>query len=116
MGGGRSILCVPYDLAIRSIQAPTSCGQSWVFLLVVTGLALVHEVLRVEADVRIVAVLVVQPYLMMDYLARLLMTYLAQPAINGQPVVDVCTPCPLPCSCLIELFLGQHSLAPLVCA
>ena len=39
-------------------------------------LALVLEALRVEADVWVVAVLIVQPYSMVDYMPRLLVALL----------------------------------------
>lgn len=57
------------------------------------GLAFVFEALRVQADIRVVAVVVVEPDGVVYYEARLLSAYLAEPAVNGQPAVDVRPPC-----------------------
>ena len=94
---------------MRAIQTSARCGASWISLFIVTGLSLVEEVVRVEADVRVVAVVIVQPYNVVDYPTRLLTTYLAQPAIQCYPVVNVGLPCSLPRFASVELFLGQHS-------
>ena len=53
----------------------------WVSLFVVAGLALVEEALGIEADVWVVAIDVVQPYCVMDYLPRFLSAYLTEAAI-----------------------------------
>jgi hypothetical protein len=47
----------------------------------VAGLALVEEALRIEANVRVITVDVIQPYSVMDYLARFLSAYLTKAAV-----------------------------------
>jgi hypothetical protein len=86
----------------------------WIFLFVVTCLAYILEVLLVQADGRVVTVHIIQPYLVvMDDQARLLVTQLTDPAVDGQPLVDVCLPGSAPGLTLVELFLVQtaHVLA-----
>lgn len=90
---------------MRAIQTSARCGASWISLFIVTGLALVEEVVRVEADVRVVAVVVVKPDNMVNYPTRLIPAHLAQPAIHGQPAVYVCLPGTSPGWCLIEFLL-----------
>ena len=102
------IIRIPYNLAVLAIKAAAWCSFPRISLLVVAGLALILEALRVEADVWVVAVGIVQPYLVVDYQPRLLVAYLAQPAVQCDPVVDVGLPCALPCLAPIELLLGQH--------
>jgi hypothetical protein len=55
----------------------------------VTGLALIHEVLRVQTDLRVIAVHIVEPYLMVYYQTRLIVAYLAQPAVQRYPCIDI---------------------------
>ena len=107
--GSCLIVCVSYNLAIRAIQASTSHSLARIALFVVARLALILEALRIETDVWVVAVDVVQPDSMMNYQTQLLVTYLAQPTIQCYPVIDIGLPCSLPRFALIELFLGQHS-------
>ena len=75
------------------------------------GLALILEVIRVEAYGRVVAVRVVQPYLVMYYQPRLLVALLAHPSIHSYTHINVGLPGPAPRLGFIELFLGQHCLA-----
>ena len=75
-------------------------------------LALIHEVVRVQTDVWVVAVDVIQPDLMVHDLARLLLTDLTDPAVYGQPFVYVCLPGQPPGLGFIELFLVNMSRPP----
>ena len=89
-------LCVPNYFTIRTILHPSRCTPSRVDLFIVTGLAFIPEVLRVQADGWIVAVVIVQPDLMMDDQPRLSLAYLAGPTIYSQPVLYICSPGPAP--------------------
>jgi hypothetical protein len=71
----------------------------------VTGLTFIHKVVKVQADLWVVAVLIIQPYLMVYYLTRLIMTDLTQPAIYSQPIVYISLPSQAPGFGLVELFL-----------
>ena len=102
-----SILRVPYDFTIRTIKASPRCGDPRILLLVVAGLALIKKILRVQADLWIVAVLIIQPDLMVDNEPRLLTTDLTGPAVHGFPLINEGLPCPPPGSGLVELFLGH---------
>jgi hypothetical protein len=73
----------------------------------VTGLALIKESLRVQADVRVVAVDVVQPYGMMYDPPRLVATHLTEPAVHSQPLCYESLPRTFPCAAFIELLLCQ---------
>ena len=73
-----------------------------------TSLALVKEVLRIETDVWIVAVDIIQPYLVVDYQPRLHATDLADAAVHSHPLLNERIPHTLPCFSLIKLFLSQH--------
>ena len=110
MGGvGRgSILCVPQNLSIRPIQAPTWSRSPWVSLFIVTSLALIEEELRVQTYLWIVAVGVIEPDSVMDNESRLFATDLTHPTIDGEAIVDEVFPCSLPCCALVELFLSHH--------
>ena len=77
-----------------------------------TCLTLVHKIVRVQADHRIVAVRIIQPYLVVNYSTRLIVTYFTQPAIYSQPCIDVCLPGLPPRWCLVELFLVQPDDLP----
>ena len=107
MGGVGPFLIrgISYDLAVRAIQAAPRCCLPWVAFLVVTRLTLIHKVIEAQADLWVVAVLIVQPYLVVYYSTRLIMAYLTQPAVNGQPVVYVALPGHPPRFAFIELFL-----------
>ena len=105
MGGGRSVVCVPQDFSVRSVKAPTRCRFPRISFFVMTGLAFVSEVLGVEADVRVVAVVVVQPRLVVYDLSWFNSADLADPSVDCHPFVDVSLPCPLPRFCFIKLFL-----------
>ncbi len=102
-----SIIRVTYNFPIWTVQASARCGKSRVSFLVVACLALIEESLRVQADVRIVAVDVVQPYGMVYDLPRLVATHLTEPAIHSQPLCYESIPCAFPCSAFIKLFLCQ---------
>ena len=78
-----------------------------------TRLALVSEVCRVQADGRVVAVVVVQPDLMVDDQPRRLTADLAGPAVYSLPLFDIARPGSLPGFGLVKLFL-IHRLTPLV--
>jgi hypothetical protein len=73
----------------------------------VTGLALIQKVLRIETDLWVVAVLIVQPYPVVYYQPRLLATDLTEPTILSYALIDEGLPGPAPCLCLVELFLGH---------
>jgi hypothetical protein len=73
----------------------------------VARLALQLEVVRVETDLWVVAVVIVEPDDVVHYLARLFTTYLTQPSICGQPIVYIRPPCFLPGWASVELFLVQ---------
>ena len=103
----RAIICIPYNFPIWTVQASARCCQSWVSFLVVTGLALIKESLRVQADVRVVAVDVVQPYGMVYDLPRLITTDLAQTTIHRYSVINKGLPSTAPGSAFIELFLSH---------
>ena len=70
-----------------------------------TGLTFILEVRRVQADLWIVAVLIVQPDLMVNDQARLIMTDLTQSAIYSQPTIYISLPSQAPGPGLVELFL-----------
>ena len=74
-------------------------------------LALVSEVCRVQADGRVVAVVVVQPDLMVDDQPRRLTADLAGPAVDSLPLFDISSSGSLPCLGLVKLFL-VHRLSP----
>ncbi len=111
---GFLILAVSNYLAIWTIQASTRCCFPWVSLLVVTSLALIEEVGRIEADLWVVAVHIVKPYLVMDYEPRLHATHLADSTIQSHALLNESPPCSLPCLGLVELFLSQHLSGSLV--
>jgi hypothetical protein len=77
----------------------------------VTRLTFILEPLRVQADIWVITIHIVEPYSVMDNQPRLLATYLAQPTIYGQPIVYISLPDTLPWSALVELFLihSTHS-------
>ena len=113
MGGGRSPLCVAYNLTVRPVTAPTGCCFPRIALLVVTSLAFQHEVVRVQRDVRVVAVDVVQPCPPVVHdPARLYTAGLAQPSVDGRPFFDVCVPGASPRLGLVELLLVNVSRPP----
>ena len=77
------------------------------------GLALELEVVRVEADVRVVAIRIVEPNApMVDDLSGLDSARLAKPAVNGQPFVYVRITGASPRLRFIELFLVYVSRPP----
>ena len=106
----QSVTCVPDDLTVRPIEAPARCRPSRVALLVVALLTFISEVARVQADLWVVAVVVVQPYLMMDCLAQLLATLLADTSVNCHPCFYISGPGSTPCLAFIELRLGHSGL------
>jgi hypothetical protein len=74
--------------------------------------ALIFEVVRVEADAWVIAVLIIEPHLIvMHYISQFFPTDLTQPTINGYPLIDKSAPCFLPRSAFIKFFLGQSSQA-----
>ena len=114
MGGVRScrsVVCVTNDFSIRTVKAPTRRCFSWVFLFVVAGLAFIQESFRIETDVWIIAVDVVEPYRMMNNQPWFLTTHLTQPAVYGQPAVDECLPASAPRLAFVELLL-RHGISP----
>ena len=77
------------DFPIWSEGIPAAAFRlSRVLLFVVAVLALISKVLRVEADLRVIAVLVVQPYGMMHDLSEPLPAYLTDAAVLGFPHCD----------------------------
>ena len=78
-----------------------------------TSLTLIKKVVRVEADLWIVAVDIVQPDLVMDYQPRLHATDLTDATIYAHALLYESIPHSLPCFSLIELLLGQHPARPL---
>ena len=110
-GGGplvRLPLSIAYDLAVRAVYAPTWCLFPWVSLLVVASLALELEVVRVQTDLWVVAVDVVEPGSpVVDYLARLYAAGLAESSVDCRPSRYVCVTRTSPCLRLVELFLIQ---------
>ena len=107
MGGGRSCspVCGSQDLAVWSVFAAAWGGLSRVYLFVVARLALVLETLRVEADVWVVAVRIVQPYGMVYDLPWLITTHLTQTTINRYSVINKGLPSTAPGLALVELLL-----------
>jgi hypothetical protein len=78
----------------------------------VTSLADILEVVLVQCDVRVVAVEVIQPYLVVvDDQTRLLVAQLTDAAIYCNTFIYIALPGSQPWPALIELFLGQHCLA-----
>ena len=116
--GGRalplSVRCIAYYFTVRPVSAPTRYSFPRVAFLVVAGLALEHEVVRVQRDVRVVAVLIVEPDLpVMDNLARLYVAGLAQPAVYCHSFGYVSIPSTSPRLGLVELFLVDKQTPPL---
>ena len=73
-----------------------------------TGQANILEVLLIETDLRIITVDIIQPYLVMvDNIARLLVTQLTDTAVYCLAFIYVRLPRTLPWCTLIELFLIQ---------
>ena len=108
MGGSsplRSIRCISQNFSIRPISAAARCFLAWVYFFVMAVLAFVFEVVRVQTYLWVIAVNIIQPYLMVDDLARLIPAYLTQSAINSFPVCDIAQPRPAPWSAQIKLFL-----------
>ena len=103
--GSVLIVRISYDFAVLTVQTAARCDLPGISFFVVTGLALIHEVLRVQADLWVVAVLIVQPYLVVYYQARLVVTYFTQPTIQCHPLVNISLPSHAPGFGLIELFL-----------
>lgn len=103
------IICVPYDLTVWSIPDATRCWFPRIHFFVVAGLALQLEVVRVETDLWIVAVGIVQPDPVVVYdCSWLYSAGLADPTVYRFPAGYVVRPGPLPRSGLVKLFLGQH--------
>jgi hypothetical protein len=73
----------------------------------VACLAFIEESFRVQADVGIVAIDIIQPYGVVHDLPRLITAYLAEPTVDSQPMVYISLPGFLPCLAFIKLFLGQ---------
>ena len=70
------------------------------------GLANILEVILVETDLWIVAVYIIQPYLVVvDDVARFLVAQLTHTTIDGQALIDVSLPGAEPWSALVELLL-----------
>ena len=101
----KSELRVSQNLPVRPVPAAARCRLAWVYLLVVARLTLIPKVIRVKADVRVIAINIIQPDFMMDDLAQLIPAHLAQPAINGPPVCNVPKPSPAPCLALVKFLL-----------
>jgi hypothetical protein len=80
----------------------------------VAGLAFISEVIRVEADLWVFAVVIVKPYLMMDDPPQLLVAYLTDPAVDSLALIYICVSGSSPGGCLVELFLG-HVGPPVFC-
>lgn len=100
--------CIAYYLAIWTISAPAWCRFAWVLLLVVARLAFEHEVVRVQCDLWVVAVCIVEPCPpVVDYLSKLYSAGLAQSAVDGLSFLYVCITCASPRLRLVELFLIQ---------
>jgi hypothetical protein len=59
----------------------------------VAGLAFVLEALRVQCYVWVVAVSVVEPDSMVNYKPRLLVTYFTEPAVYGEPIINISLTC-----------------------
>ena len=114
MGGVRPVLIfrISYDFPVCTISASAWCSQSWISFFVMTCLTLIHKIIRVQADHWVIAIRIIQPYLMVNYSTRLIMAHFTQPAIYSQPCVDVRLPGLPPRWCLIELFLVQHDDLP----
>lgn len=98
-------LRIAYDFAIRAVEAASRYDFSRIYLSIVAGLTFVSEVIRVQADLGIVAVDIIQPRLVMDNQPGLYVANLAQTAVDGQSPTDVGIPCPFPGSGLVKLFL-----------
>lgn len=77
-----------------------------------TGLALIEEVVRVETYLRVIAVDIIKPYLVMYYQPRLHATDLTDAAVYAHALLDKCIAYSLPCLGLIELLLSQHLSDP----
>lgn len=108
----RSVICVADDLSIWAVQAPAWRCLPRVALFVVAGLALVPKAPWVQADIRIVAVDIIQPDSVMYDQPRLIVAHLAHTAIEREPVIDVCLPRSFPRLRLVKLFLC-HSIQPI---
>ena len=108
-----SPFCIAYYFAVRAVFAAAWRVFAWVLLFVVTGLALIGEELSVEADARVVAVVVVQPDLVVHDLPQLLVAHLAHAAIEGHARGDIGITRTAPGRALVELLLVQR-VAPLV--
>ena len=79
----------------------------WIAFFIITVLIFVFKPFRVQAYVWVIAVIIIQPYSMVHYQSRIFMVLLAQPAVNGHPIIDICLSCSEPCLAFIKLFLGQ---------
>ena len=100
-----SIISIPYNLPIGTVKASAFRDLPRIAFFVMTVLAFIQEALRVEADVRIVAVLIIEPDGMVNYLPRLITTDLTQPAIYCHSIIYESLPCFLPGLAFIELLL-----------
>lgn len=106
------IVAVSHDFPVCSVPAPARLGSPRICLPVMARLALIKEILRVQADLRIVAIHVIQPYFVMYHSSRFLPAHLAHAAIRGNPVRNIITPGPPPCLGSIKLFLCHTHTPP----
>ena len=109
----QSIQCVSNYFAVLSVDASPRSRLSHIALLVVARLTFISEVVRVQADILIIAVGIIQPYFVVDYFTRLLPTLLTCASVHSHTVCYISCPCPAPCLALIELLLS-HLHTPVV--
>lgn len=111
MGGGRSLrspVRLAYHFAVRSVCATPRRRLARVHFLVVARLAFQFEVVRVQADLGVVAVYVVKPHLeVVDYPSGLSPAGLADASVDGRSFTYICIAGASPRLRFVKLFLEQ---------
>ena len=101
-----SVQTIANNLTIRPIPASSWRFPSRIYLFVMAVEANILEVVLVETDLRVVAVDVVQPYLVVvDNVSRFIMAQLTDTTVDSYALIDVSLPGAEPWSAFIELLL-----------
>lgn len=103
-----SVFGISQNLAVCAVSAPASGRTIWITLLVVTCLALISQVFKIERHIWIVAIVVIEPRLMVHDLAEFMTTHLTDASVNGLSISYIRIPCPTPRTAFVKLLLCHN--------